>query len=99
MSINPLSGSFAQALAPRVLGPGRAVAIERRALATRVQRLVAVAVVPVVPVPLWGALRGDSLARPPAAGLYWSYMTAAPLLIGLYWWTRRPASRFGPLLV
>src|SRR3954470_16946455 len=99
MSINPLSGSFAQALDPRVLGPGRAVAIERRALATRVQRLVAVAVVPMVLVTMWWALTSDYLARPLAAGLYWSYMTAAPLMIGLYWWTRRPASRFGPLLV
>src|SRR3954452_24252626 len=99
MSINPLSGSFAQALDPRVLGPGRAVAIERRALATRVQRLVGVAVVPMVRVTMWWALTSDYLARPLAAGLYWSYMTAAPLLIGLYWWTRRPASRFGPLLV
>jgi len=60
---------------------------------------VAVAVVPMVLVTMWWALTSDYLARPLAAGLYWSYMTAAPLMIGLYWWTRRPASRFGPLLV
>ena len=26
-------------------------------------------------------------------------MTAAPMAIGLFWWARRPASRFGPLLI
>ncbi|MET0770008.1 MAG: histidine kinase, partial [Solirubrobacteraceae bacterium] len=28
-----------------------------------------------------------------------SWMIAAPMAIGLWWWLRRPASRFGPLLV
>jgi hypothetical protein len=31
--------------------------------------------------------------------VYWSYLTAATMVIGLHWWLRRPASRFGPLLV
>jgi hypothetical protein len=34
-----------------------------------------------------------------ATALYYSYLAVAPMLIGLYWWRRRPASRFGPLLV
>ena len=34
-----------------------------------------------------------------AGALYWSYLMAASMAIGLYWWRRRPASRFGPLLV
>ena len=40
-----------------------------------------------------------SWLRPVAAGLYWSYLTAATMGVGLLWWRRRPASRFGPLLV
>jgi hypothetical protein len=34
-----------------------------------------------------------------ASALYFGYLTAAPMVIGLYWWVCRPASRFGPLLV
>jgi len=41
----------------------------------------------------------DRLQRPLDAALYWSYLIAASMGIGLYWWRRRPASRFGPLLV
>jgi signal transduction histidine kinase len=64
-----------------------------------VQRAVAVAIVPMVAVTLTLALTSDHLARPVAAGLYWSYLVAATTAIGLVWWRRRPASRFGPLLV
>jgi signal transduction histidine kinase len=63
------------------------------------RRGVAVAVVPMVAVTVWLALSSDHLQRPVASALYWSYLTAAPMMIGLYWWARRPASRFGPLLV
>jgi signal transduction histidine kinase len=31
--------------------------------------------------------------------VYWSYLIAASMTIGIYWWRRRPASRFGPLLI
>jgi signal transduction histidine kinase len=63
------------------------------------QRAVAAAVVPMVALTVWLALSSDHLERPLASALYWGYLTAAPMLIGLYWWVRRPASRFGPLLV
>ncbi len=63
------------------------------------QRVVAIAIVPMVAVTLALALTGDHLARPVAAGLYWSYLTATTLAVGLVWCNRRPASRFGPLLV
>ena len=66
---------------------------------TLAQRVVAIAIVPMVAVTLTLALTSDHLARPVAAGLYWSYLTAATMAIGLLWWRRRPASRFGPLLV
>jgi hypothetical protein len=41
----------------------------------------------------------NHLQRPVAAGLYWSYLVAASMGTGLLWWRRRPASRFGPLLI
>ena len=71
-----------------------------RSSSTRtVQRLVAIAIAPMVAVTLAFAFTGDHLEKPIAAGLYWGYLTAASMLIGLYWWRRRPAQRFGPLLV
>ena len=54
---------------------------------------------PMVAVTLWLALTSDHLERPVAAAVYWGYLIAASMAIGAYWWTRRPASRFGPLLV
>jgi hypothetical protein len=52
-----------------------------------------------VTVTVWLALTSEHLERPVASAFYWGYLTAAPIAIGLYWWTRRPVSRFGPLLV
>ena len=60
---------------------------------------MAVAVAPMVVSAVWLALASDHLERPTATALYRAYLTAAPMLIGLYWWRRRPASRFGPLLI
>jgi signal transduction histidine kinase len=64
-----------------------------------VQRLVAISIAPLVAVTMAFALTGNHLEKPLAAGLYWSYLVAASMVIGLYWWRRRPALRFGPLLV
>ncbi|UGS37801.1 sensor histidine kinase [Capillimicrobium parvum] len=66
---------------------------------TTAQIAVACAILPMVAVTLILALTGDHLQRPVAAGLYWSYLVAAPMAIGLVWWIRRPASRFGLLLI
>jgi signal transduction histidine kinase len=73
-------------------------AVESKSTRT-VQRLVAIAIAPMVAVTMAFALTGDHLEKPIAAGLYWGYLTAASVLIGLYWWRRRPAQQFGPLLV
>jgi signal transduction histidine kinase len=67
--------------------------------ASGAQQLVAVAIVPMVAVTVWLALASDHLQRPVVSAFYWGYLTAAPMAIGLYWWVRRPASRFGPLLI
>ena len=99
MSIRLLSGSSPRVFAPLVAGGAHAVVLDRPALATRAQRLVAAAIVPMVAVTLWLGFTSDYLERPAAAAIYWSYLVAAPLVIGLSWWNRRPLSRFGPLLV
>lgn len=64
-----------------------------------VRRLAAAALAPMVAVTAWMALDSNHLQWPAASALYWGYLTAAPVLVGLYWWTRRPVSRFGPALV
>jgi len=63
------------------------------------QRAVAVAIGPMVAVTMVLALTSDRLQKPLAAALYWGYLVAASMAVGLFWWVRRPASRFGPLLV
>src|SRR4051812_44887905 len=99
MSVRLRSGSSAQALG---LGVGEWIGTRpffpARISAATAQRVLAAAVVPMVATTVWLALSSDHLQRPAASVLYWSYLTAAPIAIGLYWWTRRPASRFGPLL-
>lgn len=63
------------------------------------RRAVAVAIGPMVAITVALALTSDRLQKPLAAALYWGYLVGATMAIGLYWWVRRPASRFGPLLV
>ncbi|HEY6889676.1 MAG TPA: ATP-binding protein [Solirubrobacter sp.] len=65
----------------------------------RLQVAIGLAIAPMVASTLWLGSRSEHLQRPVAATVYWSYLTAATMAIGLYWWVRRPASRFGPLLV
>jgi signal transduction histidine kinase len=57
------------------------------------------AIVPMVSITLWLGTHSEHLQRPVAAAVYWSYVVAASMAIGIFWWRRRPASRFGPLLV
>ena len=63
------------------------------------QKLVAVAIVPMAASTLALVLASDHLARPAASAVYGAYLVAACMSIGLYWWVARPASRFGPLLI
>ena len=73
--------------------------VGERVSATRARRLMVAAIVPMVAVTVWLALSSEHVERPLASALYRSYLTAAPMAIGLLWWVRRPASSIGPLLV
>ena len=87
------------------LGVGRAadarsaLVAHARVPISAVQKLVAVAIVPMVASLLALVLASDHLARPAASAVYGAYLVAACMAIGLYWWVARPASRFGPLLI
>ena len=63
------------------------------------QTVAAAAILPMVAMTLVLGFTNDHLQRPVAAAVYWSYLLAASMGIGVYWWRRRPASRFGPLLI
>jgi signal transduction histidine kinase len=63
------------------------------------QGIVLASVIPVAASAMWLALTSGHVEHPVSTALYYSYLAVAPMLIGLYWWRRRPASRFGPLLV
>ncbi len=63
------------------------------------QTVAAAAILPMVAMTMALGFTNDHLQRPVAAAVYWSYLLAASMAIGIYWWRRRPASRFGPLLV
>src|SRR3954449_4056692 len=67
--------------------------------AGELQRAVLVAVLPVTATAVVLSLTSAHVERPVVTGLYYGYLTLAPLVIGLYWWARRPASRVGPLLM
>jgi signal transduction histidine kinase len=97
--MRPLSGSLPPVFDPAALDRAPTITLDRAAVTSRAQLLVAIAVVPMVTVTMWLAATSDYLQRPATAGIYWGYLVAASMLIGLYWWIRRPASRFGPLLV
>jgi hypothetical protein len=98
---------------PRRAAAGAAVAVRRsrphpvrvgeliaeRVTARAAQAAVGASTIPVAGSAIWLALASDHVERPAATAMYRSYLAVAPMLIGLYWWRRRPASRFGPLLV
>jgi signal transduction histidine kinase len=75
------------------------VPLAGRVTAHALQVAVAIAIVPVAFSAIWLAVTSDHLERPTATALYRTYLAVVPMLVGLYWWRRRPASRFGPLLI
>ena len=71
------------------------VAGTRAGIARTAHATIAAAVVSAI----WMAAASDHLERPAATALYRAYLAAVPMVIGLYWWWRRPVSRFGWLLI
>jgi hypothetical protein len=98
--VRVLSGIVSPPLGTSVALPARAGdGVRAYVPASTAQKVAAVAIAPMVAITLGLALTSDHLAKPAAAGVYWSYLIAASMGVGLYWWNRRAASRFGPLLV
>lgn len=61
--------------------------------------IVGLAIVPMVASLFWLGSTSDYLQRPAAASVFRAWLVATHVAVGLYWWQRRPASRFGPLLI
>ena len=57
------------------------------------------ALLPVAVSSLLLGATSEHLAHPLGAAAYTTYLIVAPVLVGLFWWRRRPSSRLGPLLV
>ena len=68
-------------------------------LPDRVQRGVAVSLLPVAASSILLAVTSDQFEHPRGAAVYLTYLIVAPVVVGLVWWRRRPANRIGPLLV
>ena len=77
----------------------RSVAHVSVASARRLQSLALIATIPLVAMALVLASGSTHLRWPEVTGLYQAYLIASSMFVGVIWWRRRPASRFGPLLV
>jgi signal transduction histidine kinase len=92
---------------PEAFAPSGAADVEvtRRVRSARAwfpasaQGVAAFALAPVAASSLLLGATSEHLARPYGAAVYATYLIVAPVLVGLLWWRRRPASRLGPLLV
>ena len=68
-------------------------------LPANLHRAAVLALPPVAVSSLLLAGSSDYFTYPRATALYTTYLVVAPVLVGLMWLRRRPASRMGPLLV
>ena len=66
---------------------------------TRWEPVVATAAAVAAVVAVWMTLRADFLAWPGWLAAQKADIILGPVLVGLYWLRRRPASRFGPVLI
>src|SRR4051794_8001639 len=80
---------------PAIESPARSVGLRGRAVSVAAGVLVSLALAGISVV---AAATSDHLEHPTARAVYDGYMVAASLLVGLYWFVRRPGSAFGPLL-
>ena len=60
---------------------------------------IALAATAAAAIAVWATLSADFLAYPGWLAAQKADMILGPVLVGLYWRRRRPASRFGPLLI
>ena len=80
-------------------GPGLRLRAFGAWFPVNVHRAAVLALPPVAASSLLLAGRSEFFAYPRGAALYSTYLIVAPVLVGLMWLRRRPASRLGPLLV
>jgi peptidoglycan/LPS O-acetylase OafA/YrhL len=73
--------------------PARALAGRRVSVTAVVVAILALATMSVLL-----AATGDHVEHPLPTALYYGEIVLVSLLAGLYWFLRRPGSRFGPLL-
>jgi len=90
--------AFAPSGAPEAES-GRRVRAARAWFPTNLQGAAALALPPVAASSLLLGARSNHLAYPRGAAIYATYLIVAPVLVGLMWLRRRPASRLGPLLI
>ena len=91
------SGAYAPAAAADA--EGTRVRSARDWVAANARQLAVVALPPVAVSSFLLGVTSEHLVHPRGASAYWTYLVVAPVLVGLVWWRRRPASRLGPLLV
>ena len=91
------SEAYAPAAAPDV--EGTRLRSARDWIAANAHQLAVVALPPVAVSSFLLGATSEHLIYPRGASVYWTYLVVAPVLVGLVWWRRRPASRLGPLLV
>ena len=91
---------------PEAYAPAAAADVEgtrlrsaRDWVAANARQLAVVALPPVAVSSFLLGVTSEHLVHPRGASAYWTYLVVAPVLVGLLWWRRRPASRLGPLLV
>src|SRR5687768_7438396 len=71
---------------------------ERPATDPILRRISAWFLAPAVLSAVWWTVTSPHFAQPEFRAAFLAYAIAAPGLIGLLWWHRRPQSGFGPML-
>jgi signal transduction histidine kinase len=87
-----------------VAAAGGAAALRRRSgdapvPRRRLQAVIGLATIPLVLVAFGLPLAAGHMTYPAGLAFYSAYLVAAPVVVGLVWWRKHPATRFGPLLV
>ena len=90
--------AFAPSSAPEAAS-GLRLNAARAWFPSNLQRAAALALPPIAASSLLLGVTSEHLAYPVGAAAYWTYLIVAPVLVGLMWSHRRPASRLGPLLI